>query len=45
MPIALGLILTAIWYIAEIGNTVLLGSFMQKIFSGVENYGLLAIPL
>ena len=45
VPIALVLILTAVWYIAESGNTVLFDSFMQQLFSGVENYGLLAIPL
>jgi tripartite ATP-independent transporter DctM subunit len=45
VPIALVLILTAVWYISESGNTVLFDSFMQQLFSGVENYGLLAIPL
>ncbi|SFR32284.1 TRAP transporter large permease [Litoreibacter janthinus] len=45
VPIALVLILTSIWYISESGNTVLFDSFMQQLFSGVENYGLLAIPL
>lgn len=45
VPIALVLILTAVWYITESGNTVLFDSFMQQMFSGVENYGLLAIPL
>ena len=45
VPIALVLSLTAIWYIAESGNTVLFDSFAQQMFSGIENYGLLAIPL
>ncbi|UWR23045.1 TRAP transporter large permease [Sulfitobacter sp. S190] len=45
VPIALVLTLTAIWYIAESGNTVLFDSFSQQLFAGVENYGLLAIPL
>ncbi|MEN0087024.1 MAG: TRAP transporter large permease [Pseudomonadota bacterium] len=45
VPVALVLALTAIWYIFESGNTVLFESFAQKMFSGIENYGLLAIPL
>ena len=45
VPVALVLSLTAIWYIWESGNTVLYDSFAQKMFSGLENYGLLAIPL
>ncbi len=45
VPIALVLALTALWYIAESGNNVLYDSFAQQMFSGVENYGLLAIPL
>ena len=45
VPIAIVLALTAIWYIYESGNTVLYDSFAQQMFSGVENYGLLAIPL
>lgn len=45
VPIALVLALTALWYIYESGNTVLYDSFAQQMFSGVENYGLLAIPL
>ncbi|WP_085309846.1 TRAP transporter large permease [Planktotalea arctica] len=45
VPIALVLTLTAIWYIAESGNMVLFDSFAQQMFSGIENYGLLAIPL
>lgn len=45
VPVALVLALTAIWYIWESGNTVLYDSFAQKMFAGLENYGLLAIPL
>jgi tripartite ATP-independent transporter DctM subunit len=45
VPVALVLILTAVWYIWESGNVILFDSFMQKMFSGLENYGLLAIPL
>ncbi len=45
VPVAYVLTLTAIWYIWESGNTVLFDSFAQKMFSGLENYGLLAIPL
>jgi len=45
VPVALVLALTAIWYIWESGNTVLYDSYAQKLFSGLESYGLLAIPL
>jgi len=45
VPIAFVLALTAVAYIFESGNSVLLDSFAQQLFSGVENYGLLAIPL
>lgn len=45
VPVALVLALTSIWYVWESGNTVLYDSFAQKMFSGIENYGLLAIPL
>lgn len=45
VPVALVLALTSIWYIWESGNTVLYDSFAQKMFAGIENYGLLAIPL
>ena len=45
VPVAIVLALTAIWYIWESGNTVLFQSFAQKMFAGIENYGLLAIPL
>ena len=45
VPVALVLALTAIGYIWASGNTVLYDSFAQKMFAGIENYGLLAIPL
>ncbi|MEO9574158.1 MAG: TRAP transporter large permease [Roseobacter sp.] len=45
VPIALVLGVTAIWYIWDSGNTILYDSFAQKMFAGLENYGLLAIPL
>ncbi|MCI5112289.1 MAG: TRAP transporter large permease [Marivita sp.] len=45
VPVALVLALTAIGYVWASGNTVLYESFAQKMFAGIENYGLLAIPL
>ncbi|CAD0184994.1 Neu5Ac permease [Ruegeria sp. THAF57] len=45
VPVAIVLSVTAIWYIWESGNTILYDSFAQKMFGGLENYGLLAIPL
>ena len=45
VPIALVLALSALFYIFYAGQTVLLQSYMQQLFSGVESYGLLAIPL
>ncbi|MEP2029597.1 MAG: TRAP transporter large permease [Paracoccaceae bacterium] len=45
VPVAIVLVVTAIWYIWESGNTILYDSFAQKMFAGLENYGLLAIPL
>lgn len=45
VPVAVVLAVAAIWYIWESGNTVLYDSFAQKMFGGLENYGLLAIPL
>ena len=45
VPVSFVLILTAIWYIGASGNTVLYQSFAQQLFAGIENYGLLAIPL
>lgn len=45
LPIALVLAITAIVYIYLSGNEVLLLSYAQQLFSGIESYGLLAIPL
>lgn len=45
VPVAIVLGVTSIWYIWESDNTILYDSFAQKMFAGLENYGLLAIPL
>lgn len=45
VPIAMVLGLVAIVYILESRNLILFDSFAQQMFSGLENYGLLAIPL
>lgn len=45
MPIAFALAALALIYIFTSGNTVLLQSFGQQMFGGLENYGLLALPL
>lgn len=45
VPISLVLALSAAWYIWQSDNTVLFDSFAQQMFSGIESYGLLAIPL
>lgn len=45
VPIAIVLALSAVVYIADSGNFILFDSFAQQMFSGLENYGLLAIPL
>jgi len=45
VPIAQVLALTALWYIATSGNTVLFDSYPQQLFGAIESYGLLAIPL
>ncbi|MDR5897633.1 TRAP transporter large permease [Halomonas vilamensis] len=45
VPIALVLAMTAMWYIYASGNTVLFASYPQQLFSAIESYGLLAIPL
>lgn len=45
VPVALVLAITSVWYIFESGNTVLVESLAQQMFSGIESYGLLAIPL
>lgn len=45
VPVAVVLIVTSVWYIWESDNTILYDSLAQKMFGGLENYGLLAIPL
>ena len=45
LPIALVLAMVALTYIYASGNPVLYLSFPQQFFAGLENYGLLAIPL
>lgn len=44
-PIALVLAMTAIVHIGASGDFVLFESYPQQLFSGLEKYGLLAIPL
>ncbi|MEM8878061.1 MAG: TRAP transporter large permease [Pseudomonadota bacterium] len=45
VPISFVLMITGTLYIWLSGNSALYGSFMQQLFSGIESYGLLAIPL
>ncbi|WP_442599772.1 TRAP transporter large permease [Neobacillus sp. D3-1R] len=45
IPISLVLGMTTIVYFLTTGNTILLESTPQRLYSGMENYGLLAIPL
>lgn len=45
VPIAFVLFGTALAYIQASGNHVLFASFAQQLFSGIESYGLIAIPL
>ena len=45
VPIALVLAGSALVYIVWSGQTVLLQSYAQQLFSSIESYGLLAIPL
>lgn len=45
LPISFALIFLALVYIAVTGNWILLQSFPQQFFGGMENYGLLALPL
>lgn len=45
VPIAFVLLGTALVYIEISGNEVLYQSFPQQLFSGIEKYGLMAIPL
>jgi tripartite ATP-independent transporter DctM subunit len=44
-PIGIVLALSAIVYIVATGNVSLLGSYSLQLFSGINKYGLLAIPL
>jgi tripartite ATP-independent transporter DctM subunit len=45
IPISMVLGMTTIVYFFSLGNTILLESTPQRLFSGLENFGLLAIPL
>ncbi|MEM7047965.1 MAG: TRAP transporter large permease [Pseudomonadota bacterium] len=45
LPIALVLAVSALVYIVASGETVLFQSYSQQLFSGIESYGLLAVPL
>lgn len=45
VPIAIVLAMSALFYVFYADQTVLLQSYTQQLFSGVESYGLLAIPL
>jgi tripartite ATP-independent transporter DctM subunit len=45
VPIAYVLLGASLVYIQLSGNAVLYQSFTQQLFSGIENYGLMAIPL
>ncbi|MCC5803828.1 TRAP transporter large permease [Rossellomorea vietnamensis] len=45
IPIALVLGMTTVVYFLVTGNTMLLESTPQRLYSGMENFGLLAIPL
>jgi tripartite ATP-independent transporter DctM subunit len=45
MPIAFALAALGMIYIAATGNLILLQSYGQQMFGGLENYGLLALPL
>ena len=45
LPISLVLAISALVYIFVSGQTVLLESYSQQLFSGMESYGLLAVPL
>ncbi|HSP24607.1 MAG TPA: TRAP transporter large permease subunit, partial [Saliniramus sp.] len=45
VPIGIVLSLSAIVYIAVSGNMVLLESYPLKLFTSLDNFGLLAIPL
>ncbi|MEO1192403.1 MAG: TRAP transporter large permease [Pseudomonadota bacterium] len=44
-PIGILLALSALVFLLDSGNTALLASYALQLFSGIGNYGLLAIPL
>ncbi len=45
LPIGLILCIAALVFIFETGNPLLLDSYPLKLFSSLDNFGLLAIPL
>lgn len=45
VPIALVLGMTTVFYILFTGNAGIMSTIPQRLYSGMENYGLLAIPL
>jgi len=45
VPISFALAALALIYIVASGNTILLQSYAQQLYGGLENYGLLALPL
>ncbi len=45
LPVAFVLALTAFIYILSSGNVMLLQSYAQQMYGGLEKYGLLALPL
>jgi tripartite ATP-independent transporter DctM subunit len=45
VPVAFVLAMTALIYIVVSGNVVLMDSYPQQFMGGLENYGLLAMPL
>jgi tripartite ATP-independent transporter DctM subunit len=45
LPVAFVLLMSSVSYVALTDNLILFSSFSQQIFSSLENYGLLAIPL
>ncbi len=45
LPISIVLCLTAVAYILQSDNTVLFASFPTQMFTGLDSYGLIAIPL
>ncbi|MBA4491645.1 TRAP transporter large permease [Paracoccus sp. S1E-3] len=45
VPIAFTLAILALIYIFVSGNTIMLQSFPQQLYGGLENYGLIALPL